>query len=178
MIYQSLIYKKGTDKPIPVSKAAAEAIKDIFTDTKIAGDHPINLGNKILFTKSQIKGIEILPDLENPVSEEAYKDFYAEEKKNHVMRQKWSVEVRAKQLHLFTHLYEISTGDQPSADTLESARISQLAFFIKNSTRTVCDPSSFKHLIPMVRGAKISIWQSAFFNLVERYVYRDIQLSK
>jgi len=178
MIYQSLIHRKGNEKAIPVSEAAARQIADIFNDKKIDGDHPINLGNKIYFRKGQIREIEIHPDLEKPRTEEQFSDFYAEERANYLQRQKWSIEARAKELYVFEHLYELSTGNKPDEATREQCRLAQVEFFKQNPKRTVCDPSAFKHLIPIVRSVKLNIWQSGFFQIIERAVYRDIQLSR
>lgn len=178
MITQSTIQLKGREKLLYVSKRAAEQVSVVFADKNIESDHPINLGGKEFFRKGEIKNITVLPDIERVATEVNRDQFYQEEKKNRDRILAQTPEQKSKSVEMFSELYRVSTGEYPSETILEQAKWIQQKFFTTNKNRTTCDLHLLKPIIPIVVGKKINVYQKAMFSLVERFVSRDMQLSR
>ncbi len=177
-IYQSKIYRKGHDQPILVPKVAAQKIAALYEDKNAAADYPINIADRYVFRKGEIKSIEILPDIEKVVTEIDRTEFYQQEKneRNRILSQ--SPEQRAKNTSVFSELYRISTGEYPTEEVLGQVRWTQQRFFTVNKNSITCDLQLLRSSVPMVVGKKIDIYQKAMFNIIERAVLRDMQLAK
>lgn len=178
MIHQSSVQLKGRSSLISLSKNAAEKVAQIFKDSNITADSPIDLGGKEFFRKGEIKNIIILPDIERVATDINRDQFYQEEKKNRERILAQTPEQKSKSTEMFSELYRVSVGEYPTEEVLEKARWIQHKFFTTNKNRTTCDLHLLKPIIPMVVGKRIDIYQKAMFSLAERFVSRDMQLAK
>lgn len=175
--YQSKIYRKGHDQPIYLSKNSAQKISELYQNASIASDQPIDIGGKYIFRKGEIKSIEILPDIQVEKFEADRSEFYRQEKASRDAYLKLPVSRRARDLEMFKLMYKASIGDEASPETLEQARVIQERFFTANPTRTLCDPTLLKTIIPIITGKKISPYARGGLGIIERALARDMQLA-
>lgn len=176
MIFNSKVYFKKGRPVMTVSFAVAtevdKELKDNFTD----GEKFIDVGGS-LFRKNQIDGVSIIKDSHVKESFDTERNaFYQEEKDIHARLLKLSPYDKAKMIDIFKETYRISMGEYPSEEILAQVKVVQEKFFIKNPTRTVCDPIEWKSLIPNRKG-KVNGWVGGYFRALEKTIDRDMQLS-
>lgn len=176
MTYNSIISLRGINKQLIVSYSYAIEIQKIFNNKEITSDYPITIG-KQSFRKGDIKYIEIINDGDDSRKwEESNKEFYAQEKIEYERLIKTTAEYRGGLLDIFSYLYKFSSGNFPSEETLRKANEIQTEFFKKNPKRRLCDLYLLKSLIPM-NNTKPNSFEHGYFRIVEKAVFRDMQLS-
>ncbi len=166
----------GQKKDLMVTQAVAQKIQDILADNKISGEFVIQI-NGMSFRKSSVRFVEIVKDrTKKEIWDQEMKEFSADEFKQRKILVGKSPEYKASLLDMFSYLYKFSANEFPLAEILEQARCTQLEFFRSHPNRTLCDLYLLKPLIQM-KNKKPNIYEHGFFRVVERTVYRDMQLS-
>jgi len=175
-MYNSILQLIGQKKDIPVSKAIALAIQTILEDKTKDGEFVINIKG-MTFRKSSVRFVEIHNDGNAKVnSDEDMRKFYDEEKLNRIKYLSWTKEKLGSYTDIFEGLYKISSGVEAPLEVIQKAKEVQTKFFKENSMRTLCDLYLLKPLILMNAG-HIDVWESGFFRVAEKAVYRDMELS-
>lgn len=177
MSYNSLIYLKGVQKPLSTSKANAEAVAELFHNKNAAPDFPIRIGSQS-FTKSQVKLIEIHPDINQleKNNDGASKEYDAYARHRLELLRKGPTYL-SNQLEMFEYLFKLTAGREPTPEECTLAQQIQLKFFHENPRRVMCDPNLFRILMPK-RDVKLNIYEGAYFKIVERAIHRDMVLSE
>lgn len=178
MTKNSILQLVGQKQDIHLFKEQAKSVEDIFSDGSIPPDFVIRLKTPSMsFKKSSIRLIEVNSDTNShDALQKGRDDFYEEERTKRKRYLSWTKEKLASYTHIFEGLYKISSGKEATDIEINKAREIQLNFFKENTQRTLCDLYLFKPIIPMTQSTT-DIWQTGFFRLAEKAVFRDMELS-
>lgn len=177
MIYQSQILLRTITTPVTMSRHNAEFVSKIFSDEKIGSDHTIRI-DRFAFRKGEIRSIQVFPDLQENTQEKDTQSFYKQESDRRQTLLKLSPKARAQITDMFAYMFKFAVGEFPNEENLRQARATQEQFFVLNPKRTICDANRLLPLIPKIKGRKVSDYEQAYFNVIERAIMRDMQLSR
>lgn len=174
----SILQLIGQKQNILLTYDQACQVESVFSDGDIPDDFVIRLQNPSMsFKKGAIRTIEVAEDgSKKEENEKKFQDFYEQERQRRREYLSWPKERLASNTNVFEGLYKISSGKSATLEDIEKAKEVQLIFFRENPNRTLCDLYLLKPLIPM-KVSRIDRWQSGFFRLAEKAVFRDMQLS-
>lgn len=181
----SYIQLKGVREQIFVKASEALKVKEMWEDNSVEYHHVINVGNTS-FTKGDIKMVVSNNDkTKGEIWDGVMKDFYDEERRNRNALANKSAESKANMLDMFFQLHKIALKQEPNKETMDMAYKVQLDFFMRNPRRTLCDAHLLKALIPglvpesssKLWDSAISMYREAYFRLVDKAIFRDMQLS-